>query len=357
VLVSRLRGDSSRVQLRASLADTTGAVINDFPLQEDDQIVVFSLTNFRPARYVSIGGAVRRSGRILYREGMTLRDLVLLAHGVTEGAYLKEAEIARLPEDRSNGRTATTLRVPLDSTYLFERGPDGRYIGPPGLQVPSGTVADVPLKPYDNVLIMRQPGWTLQRTVILQGEVKFPGIYSLTSKSERLSDLVKRAGGLTDEAYADGIVFNRRDNNIGRVGVELSNALRRYESADNLILRDGDNISIPPYNAVVTIRGEVNEPSTVAYIRGKGIDYYIGAAGGPTPKADEDHAYVTQPSGKLETVKEHFFLPDQMPKPRPGSVVTVPKSDGQTKRDWIPLVTGLAQIIGSTVAILVAVTR
>ncbi|HLM18635.1 MAG TPA: SLBB domain-containing protein, partial [Acidimicrobiia bacterium] len=280
VLVSRLRPDSSRVQLRATLADSTGAVVNDFALREDDQVTVFSLTTFRPARHVTIGGAVRRSGRVLYREGMTLRDLVLLANGVTEGAYLKEAEIARLPEDRSNGRTATTLRVPLDSTYLFERDAEGRYIGPPGLQVPSGRVPEVPLKPYDNVLIMRQPDWGLQRTVVIQGEVRFPGMYALTSKSERLSDLVKRAGGLTTEAYADGIVFNRRDNNIGRVGVELSSALRRYESADNLILRDGDNIAIPPYNAVVTIRGEVNAPSTVAYIRGKGIDYYIGAAGG-----------------------------------------------------------------------------
>jgi protein involved in polysaccharide export with SLBB domain len=276
---------------------------------------------------------------------------------VQEGAYLKEAEIARLPEDRSGGRTATTIRVPLDSTYLFERGPDGRYVGPPGVPVPAAGAPDVPLRPYDNVLIMRQPDWSLQRTVVLLGEVRFPGAYALTNKSERLSDLIKRAGGLTEEAYADGIVFVRRDNNVGRVGVELTNALRRYTSADNLILRDGDRITIPPYNATVTIRGEVNAPSTVAYIRGKGIDYYIGAAGGPTPKADEDHAYVTQPSGKLETVKSHVFLPDEMPKPRPGSIVTVPPNDGVTKRDWVPLLTGLAQIIGSTVAIIVAVTR
>jgi protein involved in polysaccharide export with SLBB domain len=357
VLVSRLRPDSSRVQLRASLADTSGAVVNDIALQEDDQIQVFSLTTFRPVRYVSIGGAVRRNGRVPYREGMTLRDLVLLANGVQEGAYLKEAEIARMPDDRSGGRTASTIRVPLDSTYLFERGPDGRYIGPPGIPVPSGGAPDVVLKPYDNVLIMRQPDWALQRSVTIQGEVRFPGVYALTNKTERLSDLVKRAGGLTTEAYADGIIFLRRDNNIGRVGVELSSALRRYESADNLILRDGDNISIPPYNAVVTINGEVNMPSTVAYIRGKGIDYYIGAAGGATPKGDDDHAFVTQPSGKLETVREHFFLPDQMPKPRPGSVVTVPIRDPATKRDIIPLITGLAQIIGSTVAIVVAVTR
>jgi protein involved in polysaccharide export with SLBB domain len=357
VLVSRLRPDSTREQLRATLADTTGQVINDILLREDDNIQVFSLTTFRPQRYVAIGGAVRSGGRFPYREGMTLRDLVLLANGVQESASLTEAEIARMPETRAGGRTATTIRVPLDSSFLFERGPNGEYQGPPGVSVPSARVPDVPLKAYDNVLILRQPGWTLQRTVVLQGEVRFPGAYALTTKSERLSDLIQRAGGLTDEAYADGIVFTRRENGVGRVGVELSSALRRYESADNLILRDGDNISVPPYNAVVTIRGEVNAPSTVAYVRGRGIDYYIGAAGGPTPKADEDHAYVTQPSGKLETVRTHLFLPDAQPKPRPGSVVTVPERDLTNRRDNVALLTSIAQIIGSTVAIIVAVTR
>jgi polysaccharide biosynthesis/export protein len=357
VLVSRLRSDSTRGQLRATLADTTGRVLDDIALQEDDRIQVFSLTTFRPARYVSIGGAVRRNGRYAYREGMTLRDLVLLANGFQEGASLREAEVARLPDDRSGGRTAITMRVPLDSTYLLERGPDGRYIGPPGQAIPSSGAPDVVLRAYDNVLILRQPDWALQRMVVIQGEVRYPGSYALTNKSERLSDLIKRAGGLTDEAYADGIVFNRRERDVGRVGLELTNALRRYESTDNLILRDGDNISIPPYNAIVTIRGAVNSPSAVAYVRGRDIDYYIGAAGGPTPKADESHAYVTQPSGKLETVKNHILLPDHVPKPRPGSIVTVPENDGQAKRDYIGLITGLAQIIGSTVAIIIAVTR
>ncbi|MEO6527861.1 MAG: SLBB domain-containing protein [Gemmatimonadaceae bacterium] len=357
VQISRIRADSSRVALRAMLADTSGRVLNDISLQEDDQIRVFSLSTFRPARTVSIGGAVRRGGRFPYREGMTLRDLVLLANGVLESAYLKEAEVARLPEDRSAGRTATTLRVPLDSTYLFERGPNGEYVGPPGLAAPSAGAPETVLKPYDNVLVLRQPDWSLQRTVVLQGEVRYPGSYALTRKTERLSDLIKRAGGLTDEAYADGIVFNRRENAIGRVGLELSGALGRYESSDNLILRDGDSVSIPAYNAIVTIRGAVNAPSSVAYVRGKDIDYYIGAAGGATPKADESHAYVTQPSGKLETVKKHIFIPDHVPKPRPGSVVTVPENDGTNKRDTVALITGLAQIIASTVAIVIAVSR
>ena len=83
----------------------------------------------------------------------------------------------------------------------------------------------------------------------------------------------------------------------------------------------------------------------MAYIRGKGVDYYIGAAGGATQRGDDDRAFVTQPSGKMETVKEHFWLPDEMPKPRPGSVVTVPVRDPSTKRDIIPLITGLLQSV------------
>jgi polysaccharide export outer membrane protein len=141
VLVSRLRPDSTRVQLRAALRDSTGAVMNDFLLQEDDVVELFALTDFRPERFVTIGGAVRKSGRYPYRLGMTMRDLVLLAGGLKESAYLKEAEVARLPEDRTGNTTAITRRVPLDSTYLFERKPGQPYLGAPGLQVAANSVA------------------------------------------------------------------------------------------------------------------------------------------------------------------------------------------------------------------------
>ncbi|MEP6729714.1 MAG: SLBB domain-containing protein [bacterium] len=356
VLVTRLRSDSTREQLRATLADSTGRVINDFSLQEDDEISVYSVTTFRPERYVAIGGAVNLGGRFPYHTGMTLRDLVLLANGVQESAYLKEAEIARLPVSRDGGRTATTIRVPLDSTYLFERKANGDYPGAPGLPASVAGAPDVELRPYDNVLILRQPNWELQRTVTLQGEVRFPGSYALTHKTERLSDLIARAGGLTDEAYGDGIVFVRAAN-IGRVGVDLQNALRRYESSDNLILRDGDNVTIPPLNSVVSIRGAVNQPSTVAYVPGKAIDYYVNAAGGASKTGDEDHAFVTQPSGKLESVRHRFFGATSMPRPKAGSIVTVPEKDPADKKDYVALTGTVAQIIASTVAIIVALKR
>ena len=357
LLITRLRSDSQRVELHASLADTLGHVLNDLPLQEDDSITVFSVAAFRPGRYVTIGGAVNNSGRYAYREGMTLRDLVLLAHGVQESADLREAEIARLPENRASGRTATTIRVPLDSTYLVERKPNGSYEGPPGLSAMASGAPDVPLRPYDNVLILRQPGWELQRTVTIAGEVRYPGTYALTTKSERLSDLIARAGGLTDEAYADGIVFNRAQGALGRVGVELSSALAHYEGSDNLILRDGDNITIPAFNSTVTIRGAVNQPSTVAYVRGRSIDYYIGAAGGPSRDADEGRAFVLQPSGKLESIRSRFLLPARLPEPRPGSIVTVPQKDPADRKDYIAIAGAVASILSALVTTIVLITR
>jgi polysaccharide export outer membrane protein len=342
VLITRLQSDTTRIQLRAMLADTTGRVINDFPLREDDQISVYSLGTFRPDRFVAIGGAVKSGGHFPYHEGMTLRDLVL-----------KEAEIARLPVSRDGGRTATTIRVPLDSTYLFDRKPNGDYAGPPGLPaLPSGA-PEVVLQPYDNVLILRQPNWELQRTVVLQGEVRFPGAYALVAKTEHLSDVIKRAGGLTDEAYAEGIVFLRQ--NVGRVGVDLPAALGNYESSDNLIMRDADNVTIPARNSIVIVRGAVNQPSALAYVPGMGISYYVQAAGGVSKNGDEDRAFVVQPSGKVESSHHHFFWPNSLPEPRAGSVVTVPELDPADKKDYIALTGTVAQIIASTVAIIVAV--
>jgi len=354
VLVTRMRSDSTREQLRATLADTLGRVINDLALKEDDRITVFSVSSFRPERYVLIGGAVKRNGRYPYREGMTLRDLVLVANGVQESADLREAEIARLPVSRDSGRTATTIRVPLDSTYLFERKPNGDYAGPPGIAAAAAGAPDVLLKPYDNVLILRQPNWELQRTVVLQGEVRFPGAYALKTKSERLSDIIGRAGGVTVEADPEGIVFVRTQNALGRVGVDLASALKNHEGSDNLILRNGDNITVPAYNSTVTIKGAVNQASTVTYVRGKDIFYYINSAGGASKDGDEGRAYVTQPSGKLESVRSRILMPKSVPEPHAGSIVTVPVMDPADKRDYIATAAAIAQVLGSTIAIIVA---
>jgi polysaccharide biosynthesis/export protein len=355
VLIARLEPDSTRIQLRATLRDSTGTPVEDVVLQENDDIRIFALREFRARRYVAITGAVRHGGRYAYHEGMTMRDLVLLAGGLTEGAYLTEAEIARLPENRAGGVTATSIRVPLDSTYLFDRTPDGRWLGPPGLPAPTSGSPAVTLTAYDNVLIFRQPDFELQRTVAIAGEVRFPGHYALERKSERISDLIQRSGGLTREGYADGIVLYRQANRTGRIGIDLPRVLKNAKDRDNLIVQDGDSIYIPTYSGIVRVIGQVNSPVAVAYVPGRDLYYYVQSAGGPTEQAATRHSYVTQPNGKVESISRHFLLPDVVPTPRPGSVITVPQKPPPGPDMTIPLLGAGASLLSALVAIAIAI--
>lgn len=357
VLVTRLQPDSTRVQLRATLRDSTGSVVNDFPLRENDEIRVFSVNEFQPNRFVAVTGAVRRGGQYPYREGMTLRDLVLLAGGLREGAYLREAELARLPSDRSSGKIAQTFRAPLDSSYLFTRAPDGTYVGPPGLPAAAGDTPEIPLQPYDNVLIMQQPDWELQRTVTITGEVRFPGRYAIVNKNERLTDLIKRAGGLTSEAYSAGVVFYRSRDRLGRIGIDLPSALKERDNRDNLLLADGDSINIPVYSGVVYVSGAVNSPVAVSYVPGRDIEYYIRASGGPARNADMKRAYVTQPNGKVESRPGWIFAQWRAPQPLPGGRIFVPERDPNERREFLATASSVAQILASLLTVVVVLAR
>lgn len=357
VLVTRLQPDSSRVQLRASLRDSTGSVLNDFPLRENDEIRVFSVNEFQPTRFVAVTGAVRRGGQYPYHDGMTLRDLVLLAGGLREGAYLHEAELARLPSDRTSGTIAEAFRAPLDSSYLFTRAPDGTYVGPPGLPAAAGDNPEIPLRPYDNVLILQQPDWELQRTVTISGEVRFPGRYAIVNKNERLTDLIARAGGLTSEAYSAGVVFYRARERLGRIGIDLPSALKQRDNRDNLLLADGDSIDIPVYSGVVYVSGAVNSPVAVSYVPGRDIEYYIRASGGPARNADMKRAYVTQPNGKVESRPGWVFAQWRAPQPLPGGRIFVPERDPAERREFLATASSVAQILASLLTVAVVLAR
>ena len=354
ILVSRLRPDSTRMQLRSALADSTGRPTDDLELQEDDEISVFSRSDFRGERFVVVTGAVRKPGRLPYRDGMTLRDAILEANGLRVDAYLKEAEVARLPQDRAAGQVATTLRVPLDSTYIFDRAPNGEYLGPPGLPAPASGAKEFVLNSYDNVLVFAQPQWELQRLVAITGQVNFPGHYALNSRNERLTDLIARAGGLTSEAYPTGVELYRAQRDQGRIGVDLPRALQDSAFHDNLILIGGDSVHIPEYNPVVQVRGAVNAPVAVTWVKGKDVDFYVQAAGGYTEKADEGRAYVTQPSGKLESVKRRFLLPDSKPQPLAGGVIQVPERLPKTGPGTLAVVGSIATILTAFATVLIA---
>jgi protein involved in polysaccharide export with SLBB domain len=289
---------------------------------------------------------------------MTLRDAVLLAQGLTEDAYLGEAEIGRIPEDRTNGVLASTMRVPLDSTYLVERGPDGSYLGPPGLPAPAGGSPEVTLRPYDNISILHQPEWDLPRTAAIYGQVRFPGRYALRNREERLVVLIERAGGLTDVAYPTGVEFYRMRDAQGRIGIDLPKSLHDPDHHDNLILAAGDSVYIPEYNPVVEVRGAVNAPVAVAYNPGKNTDYYVRAAGGFRRDADKGRTYVIQPNGQLESVTGRFFFADTKPKPLGGARLVVPAKDPRATGTNLGQILGpIAQVLAGVVTVIVVATR
>ncbi|HUR95874.1 MAG TPA: SLBB domain-containing protein [Gemmatimonadales bacterium] len=372
ILVTRVREDSTFVQLRSAFTDSSGRVGDDLVLEDLDEIRVFGRTTFLAAPSVAIVGAVRRPGRVAYREGMTMRDAILLADGLTEDAQL-ETEVARLPTNRPPGALAETVRIQLDSSFQIGR-PAGATVAP------TGGPADTPLQPYDNVLVLRQGEWSLQRTVVLSGQVKSPGRYSLRSKTERLADVIERAGGLTGEAYAGGIEFYRAyvgARPIGtdrlpqvlsstgsrdsvprglpeRVGIDLPRVLEDHRFRDNIILAGGDSIHIPEFNPIVMVQGAVNSPGPVAYSPGKNLDWYVDAAGGYTQTGDNRHPYVTQPNGEREGVKRKAVFADKVPKPKPGAVVFVATRTAQEPTSSLAgILSTAAQLLGALVTIIV----
>ncbi len=331
-------------------------LIPEVRLQDGDSVVVDSVPPLGEVYHVAIAGMVTKPGAYPWRPGMTLRDLMLLARGPRVGADLKEAEVARLPADRSGGQLATTVRVPLDSTYLFERDSLGRYVGPPGLAVPAGGAAEVPLEPYDNVLILKQPEFDFQRTVTVTGQVLFPGTYSLRTKTDRLADLIHRTGGLTRQAYPEGIRFVRAVNDVGRINVDLPRALADSASGANIILQPGDAIEIPEYQPAVKVSGAVNSPGSVLWRQGRNLEYYLDGAGGFTYRADKGRVSVKYANGEVRTRRRTIFGASD-PKPGPGSEVFVPVRDTTEKTNYVALAGAVAQILASTVAIIVVLRR
>jgi len=345
-------GDGQGTSYRTPALGAPGVRVPALALMDGDSVVVDSLPPLSETYYVAIAGRVNKPGRFPWRPGMTLRDLVQLARGPRVGAYLKEAEIARLPADRSQGQLATTIRVPLDSTYLFERTPDGRFVGPPGVAVPASGAAEVPLSPYDNVLIMQEPQFDLQRAVVVSGQVRYPGTYSLRSKEERLADVIERAGGLTPQAYPEGVRFVRSAEGVGRVNVELTRALRDKGSSHNVIMQPEDSIFIPEYQPTVKVMGAVNAPGSLLWRRGADLDYYISAAGGLAANADGGRVSVRYANGDARTRRKWLFVSSK-PAPGPGSEVFVPTKATGEGTNPVALLGGIAQILSSVVAIVV----
>jgi protein involved in polysaccharide export with SLBB domain len=361
-LISRLFPDSTRRLVHADLTGLRptgeplgagdarqGAAVpdigrpaQDVALQEFDEIIVYSRTGFRPMRQVFIYGSVQRPGSVVFRDSMTLRDLVIQAGGLRDEAYLLEAEIARLPDSIGSGRLATIRKVPLDSTYVLD--PTGHIARPTGARG-----AEPALEPFDNVFIRRVPGYDQPRTVVVSGEVRFPGRYALTRRGEQLVDVVNRAGGVTENAYVRGAQFFRAEGRAGRVGVDLERTLREPGYRDNLTLFPGDSLYVPQYQSVVAVEGAVNSPVGVAYVPNRSAGYYVDRAGGYARRADKGRTYIVQLNGSVMRRSASV---------EPGARVVVPEVPaGEEKTNWGQILSSVATVLTSALTIILVVQR
>jgi protein involved in polysaccharide export with SLBB domain len=360
--ISRLNlADSTRSLVSVILPATGSDRWEDDPAMQDyDSVTVYGRPEMRDNVTFVISGMVNRASSYPWRNGMTLRDAVLMAHGLQPGAMLDSVEIARLPEDRSKGQLATTIRVPIDSTYLFDRDSLGGGVLPPGMAFRGHGAPEIPLKPYDNILVFAQPEFEFQRAVYIGGEVKFPGTYALRNKGERLTTLVRRAGGLTNQAYPEGIVFTRHVHLTGRVNIDLPKALRDTSSADNVILQPGDSVIVPEFQPSVRVTGAVNSPGSVLFRGGQGLGYYVSGAGGYAKNADGGRTSVRAANGEVRSRSGKFlFFGGNGPEPGPGSEIFVPSKDASqlVKTDKVALFGAIASILASALTTVLVLRR
>ena len=332
----RVRDDYTRQSIPVDLASVQPQSAADIALAPMDSLHVFSREIFQEERMLSIHGEVREPGEYPYFDQMTLQDLVLAAGGLLESAEARSAQISRVTLDGEGGDGLAEL-------FDVELGSEGS----------SPEAATFELSNHDHVFVRKLPGYELQRNVIVEGEVRYPGVYTLHSREERLSSVIARAGGLLDTAYPTGFRLVRREGNVGNVGLDLAKALKDPGGANDIILMAGDEIVIPPQPMSVRVVGAVGFPTSVVFEKGKSIGDYVKNAGGFTRDADKGGTKIVYPNGLSGGVRR--FWPD--PEVKPGSTIFVPSRDPEEGVDWGQVIVGTTSVLSSLATIYLVIDR
>jgi polysaccharide biosynthesis/export protein len=330
-----------------------------------DSVVVLSQEELRIELSVDIDGWVKNPGTYMLAEGMTVQDLVLAAGGFIHGADVREAEVSRQPSDLERTETtAFVVRVPIGSTepggasthqgegsFSYAR-PEPR--APPRLVPTWAPSADeFELQHGDRVVIRRAPGYEEPRIVRVTGEVVRPGSYVLERRQERLTEIIRRAGGFTDEAYVPGLKLVREGH---LVGTDVERALARPQSAVNVALEAGDSIHVPVYDPTVLVTGAVVFQSRVLYQEGESLLGYIRRSGGFADNADTRRVSIVYPNGERETIRRTLGFTRQ-PQVRPGSRIFVPVKPEGGGTDWDRVLTRTLAVMSTLATVLIAVDR
>lgn len=319
-VLQRQRDDLTSEIVSVDVKALMNGTIPDIPLRKNDILYIPSIHDLQDLGSVTIYGEVTKPDEYPYADNMTLEDLIIQAGGLKEAASTVRVDVSRRIKDTKSVNSTDSI----GQMFSFALK-DGFVIdGQPGFV----------LQPYDQVFVRRSPGYQTQQNVSIQGEVIFGGAYTLTSKAERLSDLVKKAGGVTNSAYVRGAKLIRVANDeekkrmqdvvklMGRelgenaidslglqvdslfsVGIDLEAALANPGGDADLVLREGDVLNIPEYVNTVKINGAVMMPNTVSYRKGEKVSYYLGQAGGYSQHAKKSKKFIIYMNGQVAKVK------------------------------------------------------
>ena len=292
----------------------------DIALQKNDILYIPSIHDLQDMGKVTISGEVNKPGSYTYADHMSLEDLVITAGGLKESASLVRVDVSRRIRDPKG----TTEPDVIGQNFSFGLK-DGFVVdGEAGFE----------LQPYDQVFVRRSPSYNEQMNVTVEGEVLYGGAYTLNTKSERLSSLVERAGGVSRYAYVRGaklrrvaneeelrrmedvVKMMRREigeamaNSLGlkvdstfTVGIDLEAALANPGGDADVVLREGDVLMVPEYNNTVKVNGAVMMPNTVSYAQGKSVKYYLNQAGGYSVNAKKNQKFIIYMNGQVAKVK------------------------------------------------------
>ncbi len=363
-------GPDLELQIMAlDLKDILEGRAKDVTLKRNDVLVISSIHELEERGALSIGGQVARPGSYPFAANTTLEDLIFQAGGLLEGASTARVDISRRIVDPTS--TQQTQQISEIYTVSIENG----------LALNSGK--GFKLMPYDHVEVRKSPGYNAQESVSVRGEVLFDGSYVLQKRNERLTDIIKRAGGILDEAYIKGAYLTRRlseDELASRrevlrlamansgpgmgdsialskinvsptynVGINLEKAIQNPGSHYDVVLQPGDALFIPEQQSTVKIAGDVMFPNTVVYEPGKKLSYYIDQAGGYGQRARKNKAFIVYLNGTVAKAKRGTPI-------EPGCQIIVPSKPDTSNTDWTKILT-LATSFSSVAALGATITN
>lgn len=351
-VMHRMKKDRTLEVVPVDVEGILDGTVPDIPIQNNDVLFIPTKQEMMEEQTITIHGEVQYPGIYKYADNETLEDFVLQAGGLKQTASTVKVDVSR----RIVNPKALTTDSVIARTYTFALK-DGFVIdGTPGFK----------LMPFDEVYVRKSPGYYKQQNVVVEGEVMFSGTYTLSKKNQRLSDLIKSAGGVNDRGYIAGARLERKVNDSERarmeavlkkakeeaeqmeieaakenkkldlkdsekikkfevpefysVGIELDKALANPGCDADIVLREGDKIIVPQYNGTVKINGAVMYPNTVGFQKGKKAKYYINQAGGFSQKAKKSQTYIVYMNGTIAKVSQNA-------KPKPGCEIVVPEKE------------------------------